>query len=303
MLYDAIDHVILPVADLDVAAQPFRRLGLTLFPGARHQGQGTQNTGFFVGSRGGTAGGSTGEPERSFYVELLGVVDAAEAGAVHGEGFAAAALQGRGLSAVCLRTEDLAGAVARLREHGLSPAQREVRDSDGRLICTVAEVRGPAEAAADIRLIQYHPSHAARHERRAAAGLLDQGFPLKRLDHLAAVAPDIEASTRYWTDVLGVPVAGEVATATMIIRQMKIGDAIFELLGPASPESPIAKRPPGLASMCAFEVPDLAAAVEQARVAGFTCPDPGPGALPGTRVATIPAAELSGMGLQLLEYV
>src|SRR5438477_64840 len=134
MLYDAIDHVILPVAELEAAAEPYRRLGLTLFPGTRHQGQGTQNTGFFVG-----------EGERGFYVELLGVVDAGEALAAHGEGFIAAAQAGRGLSAVCLRTGDLSGAVARLRDNGQSCAQREVMNVAGEKICDVAELHGPAE--------------------------------------------------------------------------------------------------------------------------------------------------------------
>jgi hypothetical protein len=89
----------------------------------------------------------------------------------------------------------------------------------------------------------------------------------------------------------------------MIIRQLKIGDAILELLGPESPESPLASRPPGLASMVAWEVADLDAAVTLARDRGFTPSDPAPGILPRTRVATIPAPELAGVGMQLLEYV
>lgn len=292
MLYDAIDHVILPVADLDQAAEPFRRLGLTLFPGTRHEGRGTRNTGFFVG-----------EGDRGFYVELLGVADPVEARRAHGEAFLQAAEQRRGVMAVCLRTSDLPSAVSALEQRGLSPTQHEVKGGDGQKICDVAELGRPDQALTDLRLIQYHPSHAARHERRAASGLLSHALPLKRLDHLAAVAPDLEAATRFWVDVLGVPVAGEVGTPVMLIRQLKVGDAIFELLGPATPDSPLASRPPGLASMAAFEVPDLQAAVEQARAAGFTVPDPGAGALPGTRTATIPAAELSGIALQLLEYV
>jgi hypothetical protein len=84
---------------------------------------------------------------------------------------------------------------------------------------------------------------------------------------------------------------------------MKIGDAIVELLGPDSPESPLASRPPGLSSMAAWEVGDLDAAVALARERGFTPSEPATGVLPGTRVATIPGAELSGVGMQLLEYV
>jgi hypothetical protein len=55
--------------------------------------------------------------------------------------------------------------------------------------------------------------------------------------------------------------------------------------------------------MTAFEVPDLDAAVRVARAAGFTISDPARGPLPGTNVSRIPAEELAGLGLQLLQYV
>ena len=55
--------------------------------------------------------------------------------------------------------------------------------------------------------------------------------------------------------------------------------------------------------MCAFEVADLDTAVATARALGFGPNEPANGILPGTRVATIPAGEMSGVGMQLLEYV
>jgi hypothetical protein len=131
----------------------------------------------------------------------------------------------------------------------------------------------------------------------------DHAFPLRRLDHLAAVAPDLEAKMCFWAEVLGVPVAGEVTTPAMVIRQLRIGDAVLELLGPASADSPIWKRPPGLVSMASWEVADLDDAVGRARGAGFPVPDPAPGVLPGTRIATVPGSDLAGVNLQLLQYV
>ena len=90
----------------------------------------------------------------------------------------------------------------------------------------------------------------------------------------------------------------------MVIRQLRIGDAILELLGPASPESPFAGRPAALASMAAWEVAGpLADAVALARERGFTVSDPEAGVIPGTRRASIPVGELGGVGMQLLEYV
>ena len=99
------------------------------------------------------------------------------------------------------------------------------------------------------------------------------------------------------------PTVGEVVSPTTVVRQLKIGDAMFELLGPATPDSPIRQRPPGLNSMCSFEVPDLDATNAHAQAAGFEVADRRIGTLPGTIVATIPGAQTSGLNVQLLQYV
>ena len=99
------------------------------------------------------------------------------------------------------------------------------------------------------------------------------------------------------------PVAGEVVTPHLVIRQLRIGGAVLELLGAASAESPIRQRTPGLVSMASWETADLDAAVSQARAGGFTPSDPAAGPLPGTRISTIPAIELAGVNMQLLQYV
>ncbi|HEY7295855.1 MAG TPA: VOC family protein [Dehalococcoidia bacterium] len=292
MLVDAIDHVILPVRDARAAVEPFARLGLTLFPGTRHQDAGTENAGFFVGT------GASG-----FYVEALGIADRAAAQRTHGDAFLAAADAGRGLSGVVLRTGDLGAAVARLQSHGVECRVREVRGEDGTKICDVAEAHGPHADPVGLRLIQYFPSHAERWARREATGLTTHAFPLKRLDHLAVIAPDLESETRFWRDVMDVPLAGEIASPALIIRQMGIGDAMLELLGPASPDSPMASRPPGLVSVIAFEVQNLDAALTEAQRRGFHPSPAEPGVLPRTRRAAIPPDQFSGITLQLLQYV
>lgn len=78
---------------------------------------------------------------------------------------------------------------------------------------------------------------------------------------------------------------------------------MLELLGPASPESPVWQRRPGLVGMASWEVADLDAAVALARAAGFTVTDPAAGVLPGTRIATAQGADLAGVNMQLLQYV
>ena len=130
----------------------------------------------------------------------------------------------------------------------------------------------------------------------------EHGLSLLRMDHLAAVTPDLEAKGGFWEDVLGVPVAGEVRTPTMVIRQLRIGNAVLELLAPASADSPLHQRKPGLVGMVSWEVKDLQAAVATARAAGFTVSEPASGPLPGTRISTIPGSELAGANLQLLQY-
>ena len=67
MLITSIDHVVVPVSSLADAAAPYERLGVTLTSPTQHQGLGTENRAFFVGS---------GD---DFYVELLGIRDRAEA--------------------------------------------------------------------------------------------------------------------------------------------------------------------------------------------------------------------------------
>jgi catechol 2,3-dioxygenase-like lactoylglutathione lyase family enzyme len=291
MLYDRIDHIVLPVRSLEAAAEPFARLGLALYPGVRHEGRGTENRGFFVGG-----------PANEFYVELLGIYDAEAARVAGLSSYVDSAAETHGVSSVVLRVEDMAATMDALARRGVNLEPQEVYATDGRKVCDVASLGDPAQSLIDLRVIQYPDSGPDRSRRHTEAGLLDHTFPLKRLDHLATIAPDLEAATRYWTDVLGIPPTGEVVNPATIIRQFQIGDAIIELLGPATPESPIAQRPPGPASMAAFEVDDLDAAVAAARQAGFSPPDPAPGPLPNTRTATIPATELSGLGLQLLQY-
>ncbi|MEZ4492010.1 MAG: VOC family protein [Dehalococcoidia bacterium] len=288
-MLEAIDHVILPVRSLDAAAEPFERLGLRLTPKAGHQGAGTSNRVFFVGGE-----------KSQFYVELLTVDDEAAARRAGNREDIIEALQSdAGLARVMFRSDDVRGDAARLQAHGGGPLYDAKRE-DGTKICNVTRL--PAETGFGAGAIQYVVAPNEQYEARKGRGLFESDFPLKRLDHLAAIAPDIDGTTDFWTEVLGVPVFGEVTTPAMVIRQMKLGDAILELLGPSGPESPVAARPAGLVSMCAFEVEDLDTLVATARERGFTVTDPSTGVLPGTRTATIPGDQLSGMSMQLLEY-
>ena len=160
----------------------------------------------------------------------------------------------------------------------------------------------PSLAGCELSFIHYPESGESRIGRHKAGGLFAHALPLLRLDHLAAIAPALEETTAFWTGVLGVPLSGEVRGRGMVIHQLRIGDATFELIGPDTPESPVARRPAGLISMAAFEVAGLDGAVEIARGRGFTVADAAPGVLPRSRTSTISPDQLSGLALQLIEF-
>ena len=293
MSIDWIDHVVLPVRSLEEASASFERLGLRLTPVTRHQGLGTENRAIFVG-----------DGDNDFFIELLAIHDrAASLATGRGALYQQAIDEGRGVARLMLGTGDIAATADAVRASGASLTVESVSRDDGVKLCDVAPLDNVQGIGITAGLVQYTQARSESHARRAADGRFDHTFPLKRLDHLAAMAPNLDETTEAWANSLGVGVSGEVRGTGMIIRQLKIGDAVLELLGPDGPESRLHGRPGGLASMCAFEVPDIDAAVALARERGFTCPEANPGVLPGTRVTTIPAAELAGMGLQLLQYV
>lgn len=293
MQYEGIDEVVVTLPDAAGSA-PFERLGLCLTAPEQLRDSGVE---FRMAS--------AGDRENLFSIVLTRLVDATLA-KQSWQGRLLYAGQGGppGLRVLVLRVPSMWQAFKELTDHGVDLKVEELFYADGSKLGYVAALPQPSEAVVPLVLIERVRATADRHDEFEKAGLLAHSLKLKRLDHLAAAAgTNFEETTKFWVDVLGIPVWGEIVTATTVIRQMKIGDAIVELLGPAGPDSPLHSRPPGLSSMTAFEVPDLEEAVATARAAGFTISDPATGALPGTRVARIAADELSGLGLQLLQYV
>lgn len=284
MLYEGIARVLLPVSDLAAACAPFERLGLVVSPEREPQGRGIRIRTVPIGG-----------PDNLFEVEIVGKAD------TPGGGWLFDSAVDRGLSTIVLRVSDMATALATLAERGIQATAIPIYGANGEKRIELAILPDMPDAAASIRLIQHFQT--AEERLTEDFGGKQHATPLKRLDHLAAVAPDLERSCKFWDEVLGVPTVGEVVSPTVVVRQLKIGDAMFELLGPATPDSPIRQRPPGLNSMCSFEVPDLDATIAHAQAAGFEVADRRIGTLPGTIVATIPGAQASGLNVQLLQYV
>lgn len=126
-----------------------------------------------------------------------------------------------------------------------------------------------------------------------------------RIAHVGIAVPDIEAALAFYRDVLGLESrAPELADGATIVA-VPFGDSEVELLAPQDPESPIAKflarRGPGIHHIC-YRVPDLDAALEACRRAGYRLIDnvPRTGA-GGCRIAFVHPKATAGILLELTE--
>ena len=123
--------------------------------------------------------------------------------------------------------------------------------------------------------------------------------------HVGIAVADLETALAFYRDVLGlVPhPGGEVDGATIV--SLPFGDSQVELLAPTRPDSPIgkflAKRGPGIHHIC-FRVPDLEAALESCRAAGYHLIDEVPrvGAA-GHRIAFVHPKATAGILLELTD--
>jgi len=117
--------------------------------------------------------------------------------------------------------------------------------------------------------------------------------------------PDLEAAVAFYRDVLGiVPGPPETADGATILS-LHFGDSDVELLAPLTPASPIgkflAKRGPGIHHIC-YRVPNLDAALEACRVAGYRLVDeiPRRGAA-GRRIAFVHPKATEGILIELTD--
>lgn len=126
-----------------------------------------------------------------------------------------------------------------------------------------------------------------------------------RIAHVGIAVPDLETALAFYRDILGlVPHPPEVADGATIVS-LPFGESEVELLAPLTPESPIgkflAKRGPGIHHIC-YRVPDLDAALEACRTAGYRLVDevPRTGAA-GRRIAFVHPKATAGILLELTD--
>jgi methylmalonyl-CoA/ethylmalonyl-CoA epimerase len=96
---------------------------------------------------------------------------------------------------------------------------------------------------------------------------------VKRIDHIAVLVDDMEATLGFWRDALGMQVAGlqEVPAEAAQIAFMPTGGSEIELVRPTTDDSGLAKylqkRGPGMHHVC-LEVDDIQGMLAQLKVHG-----------------------------------
>jgi methylmalonyl-CoA/ethylmalonyl-CoA epimerase len=126
-----------------------------------------------------------------------------------------------------------------------------------------------------------------------------------RIAHVGVAVTDLDAALAFYRDVLGAaPHPPETADGATIVS-LRLGESEIELLTPRDPSGPIAKflarRGPGIHHIC-YRVPDLDAALDACRQAGYQLVDQAPrtGA-GGKRIAFIHPKSTAGILLELTE--
>ena len=128
---------------------------------------------------------------------------------------------------------------------------------------------------------------------------------IPRIAHVGIAVSDLPAALAFYRDVLGIsPHAPETADGASIVA-LPFGESEVELLAPLTPDSPIgkflARRGPGIHHIC-YRVPDLDAALNACRAAGYRLVDEVPrlGAA-GRRIAFVHPKATEGILLELTE--
>jgi methylmalonyl-CoA/ethylmalonyl-CoA epimerase len=126
-----------------------------------------------------------------------------------------------------------------------------------------------------------------------------------RIAHVGIAVSDLQAALAFYRDVLGLePHPPETADGATIVA-LSFGQSEVELLAPLTPDSPVgkflARRGPGIHHIC-YRVPDLDAALNACRAAGYRLVDQVPrlGAA-GRRIAFVHPKATEGILLELTE--
>lgn len=127
-----------------------------------------------------------------------------------------------------------------------------------------------------------------------------------KLNHLAIVVEDIETALHFWHQALHLPISevSEVAEEQVRVAFLQSGEAHIELVQPTTGDSGVArylaKRGAGMHHVC-FEVPDIAATMQQMAEAGVELINETPRERNGQRYAFIHPRSTGGVLVELYE--
>ncbi|MGI8512351.1 MAG: methylmalonyl-CoA epimerase [Solirubrobacteraceae bacterium] len=130
---------------------------------------------------------------------------------------------------------------------------------------------------------------------------------LDRIDHVGVAVSDLEAALALYEGALGMPVAHREVVSEQGVEAvlLDVGENHVELLAPLGPETPVGRylerHGPGIHHV-AYQVPDIEAALAQARDAGLRLIDETPRTgIRDSRVAFVHPAALGGVLTELVE--
>lgn len=130
---------------------------------------------------------------------------------------------------------------------------------------------------------------------------------IKKINHIAIIVPDLEASLAFWRDTLGLPLTHveEVASQESVVAFLPTGDSEVELVKPATDTSGaakfLAKRGPGLHHI-ALEVDNIEEMLVRLKEKGVRLINETPiAAAGGNRAAFIHPESANGVLVELYE--
>jgi catechol 2,3-dioxygenase-like lactoylglutathione lyase family enzyme len=287
-----LDHVVIAVRDMDIAAADYSALlGRNPSWAGSHPLYGTRNTLFRLDN---------------MYVELLAVSGAR----AHDKRWAEELTRfldehGEGPYALALGTRDISEAMLDLRARSV-----EVQDpADGAGIDDITGAQRewrnamvPAKSTRGMRVFFI--------EHRSPPGALPTAPPqgldiaaVRRMDHAVVLSADMEATRRFWDGQLGARLALDRTFPERNARILffRLGDITVEVSGGAQQTEEGLGKPDRLWGL-AWGVDDLHATCTRLDRAGIETSGPRPGIKPGTLVATVKGPQTHGVATLLIEH-
>ena len=130
---------------------------------------------------------------------------------------------------------------------------------------------------------------------------------LDRIDHIGVAVTDLQAAVALYGGSLGMPEVHHETVAEQGVEAvlLGVGDGHVELLAPLGEDTPVgrflSRRGPGLHHV-AYRVPDIDAALHDARAAGLQLLDERPrDGIRGSRVAFLHPASTGGVLTEIVQ--